>query len=62
MLRDDDEDDEDNDGDHDEDKPVEDDEHDGDHAAANSLHHQVDILPPPLLLLRNTDNLQNLSR
>ena len=33
------------------DSPVEDDEHDGDHVAADLLHHQVDLVTLPLLLL-----------
>ena len=33
------------------DLPVEDDEHDGDHVAADLLHHQVDLVNLPLLLL-----------
>ena len=33
------------------DSPVEDDEHDGNHVAADLLHHQVDLVTLPLLLL-----------
>ena len=51
------EDDDDNDGDDVKDEPVEDDEHDGDHAATHPLNHQVEILSPSLLLLRNTGNI-----
>ena len=42
-------------------EPVEDDEHDGDHAAADSLDHQVDILPPSLLFLGNAEGFRNIS-
>ena len=51
---------EDNEEGNEEDKPVEDDEHDGDHAAADSLDHQVDILPPSFLFLGNAEICQNI--
>ena len=56
VVNQDNEDDVDNDGEDDEDEPIEDDEHDGNHAATHPLNHQVDILSPSLLLLRNTGN------